>query len=54
MKSEFENDDGILLCVYVLAPNIYNELIEENVKVGGNIKNPWVFISYTGEDIKKN
>ena len=53
MKSEFENDDGILLCVYVLAPNIYNELIAENVKVGGNIKNPRVFISYTGEDIKE-
>ena len=52
MKSEFENDDRILLCVYVLAPNIYNELIAENVKVGGNIKNPRVFISYIGEDIK--
>ena len=40
MKSEFENDDGILLCVYVLAPNVYDELIAENEKLVGISKIP--------------
>lgn len=53
MKKEFENDLDLLLCVYVLSEDMYNELSNENASTPGNeIKNPRVFISYTSSDIK--
>lgn len=51
MKSEFENDSEILLCVYAFSANIYNELADESIlSFRREIKNPRVFISYTGTD----
>jgi len=53
MKTEFENDSNISLCVYALSKDMYNELATENVLTSsGEIKNPRVFISYTSSDIK--
>ena len=52
MKSEFENDINISLCIYALSENVYNELISNKIQASdGIIKNPRVFISYTGTDI---
>lgn len=51
MKEEFEQDTDVLLCVYVLSSDIYNELINDDAMKSKNvIKNPRVFISYTGAD----
>lgn len=56
MKAEFENEPGILLCVYAFSDDKYDELAAEAAgKIlgpGGEIKNPRVFISYAGHDIK--
>ena len=51
MKSELDSDPNLLLCVYVLSPYMYNELIsEQNIAQKKHLKNPRVFISYTGID----
>lgn len=54
MKSEFLDDLRISLCVYAIKPYMYNELISEKEteqnKQNKSIKNPRVFISYTGAD----
>lgn len=53
MKTEFENDSNISLCVYALSKDMYNELATEIVSTSSSeIKNPRVFISYTSADIK--
>lgn len=53
MKTAFENDANISLCVYVFSEDTYNELATENVSIAsGEIKNPRVFISYASFDIK--
>lgn len=53
MKSEFLDDSSILLCVYAISPYMYNELISEKETEQNNcIKNPRVFISYTGADLQ--
>lgn len=53
MRSEFENDKEILLCIYVASEEIYKQLYLEGIFVEERkIKNPRVFISYTGLDIK--
>lgn len=52
MKTEFENESGISLCVYASSEDMYNELAAENVKPSsGRIRNPRVFISYASADI---
>ncbi len=52
MRSELESNSNILLCVYVFSDDIYDELSDEKAtNSGSNIKNPRVFISYTGTDI---
>lgn len=53
MKSEFLDDSSISLCVYAISPYMYNELISEKKTEQNNcIKNPRVFISYTGADFQ--
>lgn len=53
MKSEFFDDSSISLCVYAISPNMYNELITgEKAEQNNCLKNPRVFISYTGADLK--
>ena len=53
MKSEFLDDSSISLCVYAISPYMYNELISEKKTEQNNcIKNPRVFISYTGADLQ--
>lgn len=52
MKAEFENISNISLCIYVKSEDMYTELVEEKKQIASNqIKNPRVFISYTGTDI---
>ncbi|MDR1630336.1 MAG: TIR domain-containing protein [Oscillospiraceae bacterium] len=51
MKSVFENDSNISLWVYAFSEDFYNKIIEEDDASSSNcIKNPRVFISYTGAD----
>lgn len=53
IKSEFENDRSISICIYVLSENVYQQIIDERVQVKNDIiKNPRVFISYTATDIE--
>ncbi len=54
MKEEFGSDRNILLCIYVLTNSIYNELFDESalLRERNTIRNPRVFISYTGIDIE--
>lgn len=53
MKSEFLDDSSTFLCVYALSSYMYNDLVsEKNTKQNNYIKNPRVFISYTGVDSK--
>lgn len=53
MNSEFGDDVNLLLCVYAISASMYNELIsEEKIEQNNHLKNPRVFISYTGTDIK--
>lgn len=53
MKSEFGNDSDLSLCVYAILPYMYNELIsEKKIEQNNCLKNPRVFISYTGTDIE--
>lgn len=53
MKAAFENDSSVLLCVYAFSEDVYNELTTENIStLNSAFKNPRVFISYTGFDIK--
>lgn len=53
MKKAFEKDPDVLLRVHALSEYIYNELAAENVSAPERkIRNPRVFISYTGSDIK--
>ncbi len=53
MKSEFLDDSSISLCVYAISPYMYNELISEKKTEQNNcIKNPRMFISYTGADLQ--
>lgn len=52
MKSEFLDSSNMLLCVYTLYKSIYNELVFEKKKeINNGVKNPRVFISYTGIDL---
>lgn len=52
IKSEFENDSFISLRIYAFSESIYHQLIDDKVEITNNtIKNPRVFISYTGTDI---
>lgn len=51
MKSEFEEDLNLSLCVYVLSQNLYNQLISgKETEQNKYLKNPRVFISYTRTD----
>lgn len=53
IKQEFENISDILLYIYVFSEEMYNELADEKKLLSNKqIKNPRVFISYTGTDIK--
>lgn len=53
MESEFLDDSSLSLCVYVISPYMYHELISEKKTEQNNcIKNPRVFISYTGDDLQ--
>lgn len=52
MKSEFEEERSISLCVYAFSENIYSDLTDEKLLSTNNkIKTPRVFISYTGTDM---
>lgn len=52
IKSEFENDGSISLCIYAFSENIYHQIIDNEVPtINGIIKNPRVFISYTATDV---
>lgn len=52
MKTEFETISDILLCIYAYSEDKYIELADEKKQIENNqIKNPRVFISYTGTDI---
>lgn len=51
LKKAFEKDTRIMLCIYVLDKDIYDELVAIEPPVPRNeIRNPRVFISYTGVD----
>jgi hypothetical protein len=52
MKSEFDHERDILLCVYILSTKFYDDLVikKENSYVP-ILKSPRVFISYTGTDL---
>lgn len=51
MKSEFGDQPNLSLYVYAISPYMYNELIGEiGTDQNHCIKNPRVFISYTGAD----
>lgn len=53
MNSEFGEDTNLQLCVYAIMSYMYNELVsEKNIKINNCIRNPRVFISYTGTDIE--
>lgn len=52
LKETFSSLPNILLCVYVLQDDIYEELIQESTSTPTEIKNPRVFISYTATDPK--
>lgn len=55
LQEVFANEDSIHLCVYVLFDSVFDELAakDKSVSVPQNvkIKNPRVFISYTGTDL---
>ena len=52
MKSKFENEKNISLCIYTFFDDIYNELAcEQSLSLDMKVKNPRVFISYTGIDM---
>lgn len=52
IKSEFENDCSITICIYAFSENVYHQIIDDKLQVSnGIIKNPRVFISYTATDI---
>ena len=52
LKEEFESIQSIQLCIYAYSEEMYDELAEEKKQLANNlIKNPRVFISYTGVDI---
>ena len=52
IKEAFENLSDISICVYTISEDMYTELVSENKQVTNvQIKNPRVFISYTGADI---
>lgn len=52
LKKEFENVSDILLCIYAFSEDMYIELADEKKLISSNkIKNPRVFISYTGTDL---
>lgn len=50
LKEQFQNEEGILGRIFALSENVYNELAEEKPAKRAAIKNPRVFISYTGEN----
>lgn len=51
MNSEFGKEVNLLLCVYVISSYMYNELISERkIEQNNSLRNPRVFISYTGID----
>lgn len=51
LKKEFENDTWIMLCLYIPSEDTYHELVKESTSsTNSGIKNPRVFISYTGTD----
>lgn len=53
MKKVFKTDSDISLCVYAFSEDIYTELSSKSSWAQNNsIKNPRVFISYTGFDLK--
>lgn len=53
MRSKFGNDINFSLCVYVLSSYTYNELTsEKKIEQNNRLRNPRVFISYTGTDIE--
>ncbi len=55
LKKEFENLSNILLCIYAFSEDIYFELSHEknltSTTHNNPIKNPRVFISYTGTNM---
>ena len=48
IQSEFEKDPRFLVCVYTPSAEIYDELTSTNPTSYAELKNPRVFISYTG------
>ena len=52
MRLEFCDDPDLSLCIYVLSEKVYNKLTNQKEEIINNsIKNPRVFISYTGIDL---
>lgn len=52
MKTEFNNVSNISLCIYVKSEDMYVEIVDQKNQIAENlIKNPRVFISYTGTDV---
>lgn len=53
MESKFKDDSNVSLCVYVISPDMYNDLIsEKKIEQNNDLRNPRVFISYTGSNIE--
>lgn len=53
MKSEFSLDNDIMLCVYAFSEDMYDEIYKMRESDSQNIiKNPRVFLSYTGVDMQ--
>lgn len=50
LKEQFQDEDGILGRIFTLSENVYDELAEKKQIKRTRIKNPRVFISYTGEN----
>lgn len=52
LKDAFENEEDVLLCVYAFFEEVYRGLaVEKAESPVSKLKNPRVFISYTGTDI---
>ena len=52
MRSEFKNETDIILCIYAFSAAAYNDIIidDNDTNAPVELKNPRVFISYTGTD----
>lgn len=50
LKGQFENESKILLRIFALSKKVYDRLDEKKSNKKTAIKNPRVFVSYTGEN----